>query len=180
MDSTTNAYDCADGYGRIKVSGDYKAYVEDTTSGSLKRYVVLADEDGYLSAHRIYLAITTKTLRPTNNGIGFKAIFAADEVVTESVVYGVQLSGYADFSEVLTASFDSMEPGVLTATPNQKTVVIYDAITAEDVSRWEADIYGKDVTVNMKTMAADALNSGDETITAAVNEMLTNCGVSVN
>jgi len=86
-----------------------------------------------------------------------------------------------------------MEPGALTNTPNQKTVVIYDAITKEDTSRWDADlygrpfitigettVYGKEVTVNMKTMAANALGSGDATVIAAVNEMMTKCGVSAN
>ena len=193
IDSTTNDYDCSDGFGSVTVEGAYEAYVEDTSSGSLKRYVVIADEDGKLSAHRIYLAITSKTLRPFNNGVGFKAIFAGDQVVAENIVYGVQLSGYADFNQVLAASFDTMEPGALTNTPNQKTVVIYDAITEEDTSRWDADlygrpfitigettVYGKEVTVNMKTMAANALGSGDATVIAAVNEMMTKCGVSAN
>ena len=193
VDTTTNDYDCSDGFGSVTVEGAYKAYVEDTTSGSLKRYVVIADEDGKLSAHRIYLAITSKTLRPANAGVGFRAIFAGDEVVAENIVYGVQLSGYADFNQVLAASFNAMEPGALTSTPNQKTVVIYDAITAEDTSRWNADlygrpfitigettVYGKEVTVNMKTMAANALANGDATVIAAVNEMLAKCGVSAN
>jgi len=146
-----------------------------------------------VSAHRIYLAITAKTLRPTNGGVGFKAIFAGDQVITESVVYGVELSGYSDFSEVMSASFDTMEPGALTSTPNQKTVVIYDAITAENTSRWDADLYGRpfitvagqtvygsDVTVNMKALATKALASGDQTVIDAVNAMMTECGVSVN
>ena len=193
VDTTTDDYDCSDGFGSVTVEGAYKAYAQDSTSGSLKRYVVIADEDGKLSAHRVYLAITAKTLRPTNAGVGFKAIFAGDEIVAENIVYGVQLSGYSDYSQVLAASFDTMEPGALTNTPNQKTVVIYDAITAENTSRWDADlygrpfitigettVYGKNVTVNMKTMAANALVNGDATVVAAVNEMLTKCGVSVN
>ena len=40
--------------------------------------------------------------------------------------------------------------------------------------------YGKTVDVNMKDMAAAALASGDATIIAAVNEMMTKCGVSAN
>lgn len=193
VDTTTDDYDCSEGFGEIVVEGKYNAYVEDTSSGSLKRYVVIADEEGKLSAHRIYLAITSKTLRPSNAGVGFKAIFAGDEVVAENVVYGIQLSGYADFSQVLAASFDTMEAGAMTNTPNQKTVVIYNAIDKDNTSRWDADmygrpfitigdttVYGKDVTVNMKSMAANALASGDATVVAAVNEMMTNCGVSAN
>jgi hypothetical protein len=208
-DSTTDDYDCSDGYGVInnvtlaeavaatesaaaKEAGKLNMFVE-INNPKLKRYVIIANEDGTVSAHRIYLAINAKTLRPFNNGVGFKAIFAADEVVASQVTYGVELSGMSDFSQVWKASFDEMEAGALTKTPNQKTVVIYDAINVENQSRWDADLYGrpfmtingqtyygKTVTVNMKDMAAEALANGDAAVIAAVNEMMTKCGVSAN
>lgn len=196
IDSATDDYDCYNdnGYGLVSnITGSYKLYVEDITSGSLKRYVAI-DEGNGISVHRVYLAITHKTLRPGNSGVGFKAIFAGDQVVTKSgVTYGLELSGYSDFSESWKAVFGTMESGKANGTPNQKTVVLTDAITADNTSRWDADLYGRpfitvgdttvygaEATVNMKAMAANAVKSDDATIVAAVQAMMTACGVSVN
>ena len=192
IDSQTNDYDVADGvYGKITtIEGDYNAFAQ--VNG--KRYAVIADENGKLSAHRVYLAISTKTLRPERDGVGFKAIFAGDEVVTNSgIVYGIELSGYADFNQVMKAGFDTMEAGAATSTPNQKNVIITNAISAENVSRWDADLYGRPfmtingethygatVTVNMKTMATNAMNGNDEEIKTLVQAMMDRCGVSIN
>ena len=194
VDTTTDDYDCADGYGETVVEGKVKAYAEDKTSGSLKRYVVLTDEEGKTSAHRVYLAINYKTLRPENNGVGFKAIFAGDQMVAESgILFGIELSGYADFSKVMKAGFNDLQAGAATSTPNQKNVIITQAISAENNSRWDADlygrpfitigdttVYGKDVTVNMKALAINALASGNADLVTAVQTMMNNCGVSVN
>ena len=194
LDSTTNDYNCDDGYGKINVVGGYESYLEDTSSGSLKRYVVLKEVDGTLSAHRVYLSINYKTLRPANMGVGFKAIFAGDRAVAESgILYGIELSGYQDFNQLLAASFDQLTPGATTGTPNQKTVVITNAISKDDTSCWDDDlygrpfmkigdqtIYGQTVTVNMKTMAESALASGDATVVSAVTDMMAACGLSAS
>ena len=135
-----------------------------------------------------------KTLRPANCGVGFKAIFAGDQAVVDSgITYGIQLSGFEDFSQVWTAGFDQLTAGAATSTPNQKTVVIKEAISKDNHSRWDADLYGspfitvngqtyygKTVTVNMKDMAASALTSGDQNIVDAVNAMMKQCEVSVS
>ena len=203
IDTTTNDYDCSEGYGTVTVEGAYEAIVDDTSSGSLKRYAVIADENGKLSAHRFYLSITHLALRPTNAGVGFKAIFAGDEVVAKQVTYGIQLSGYEKFDDenaetakdYLTASFTDMNAGLLPGqnNPNEKLVVLYDCVNKNNDSRWDADlfgrpfitigestVYGTTVSVNMKTMATEALASGNQDIIAAVEEMLTRCGVSVD
>ena len=204
IDSATNSY-TNENVAEIKVIGDVKGYAEVGSGNSVKRYVTIASEADAttgaktVTAHRVYLAINSKTLRPFNNGVGFKAIFAADEVVASQVTYGVELSGYETFKDadgnaaIWKASFDEMEPGAQTNIPNQKTIVIYDAISAADTSRWNANMYGrpfitingetyygKTVDVNMKAMAAEALASGDAAVIAAVNEMMTKCGVSAN
>ena len=194
IDSTTNDYDCTGGYGTIAVVGQYDAYYEDSTSGSLKRYVVIPELGGTVSAHRVYMAINYKTLRPANCGVGFKAIFAGDQAVADSgITYGIQLSGFEDFSQVWTAGFDQLTAGAATSTPNQKTVVIKEAISKDNHSRWDTDLYGrpfitvngqthygKTVTVNMKDMAASALTSGDQNIANAVNAMMKQCEVSAS
>lgn len=194
VDTTTDDYDCADGYGETVVEGNVKAYAEDKTSGSLKRYVVLTDEEGKTSAHRVYLAINYKTLRPANNGVGFKAIFAGDQVVAESgIVYGIELSGYDDFNQVMKAGFNDLQAGAATSTPNQKNVIITQAISAQDTSRYEDDlygrpfitigdttVYGKTVTVNMKEMAENALKSDDAELAAAVLAMIDSCFNNAN
>ena len=191
IDTAANGYEASGA--TVKVNGTVKPFAEAGSGNTIKRYAVITNEDGTVSAHRIYLAINSKTLRPFNNGVGFKAIFAADEVVASQVTYGVELSGMSDFSQVWKASFDEMEAGAVNSTPNQKTIVIYDAISAADTSRWDADLYGrpfitingntyygKTVDVNMKDMAAEALASGDAAIIEAVNAMMTKCNVSAN
>lgn len=193
IDSKTNDYDVSDeDYGKVSaIEGAYNAFAE--VGG--KRYAVIADEAGALSAHRVYLAINYKTLRPASNGVGFKAIFAGDQVVAESgIIYGIELSGYEEFVDasgnlaVMTAGFDKMEAGATTSTPNQKNVIITQAISAQDTSRYEDDlygrpfitigdntVYGRTVTVNMKEMAENALKSGDAELAAAVLAMIDSC-----
>ncbi len=81
MDSTTDDYDCSDGYGTIAVfEGQYEAQHKTDITGAIRRYVAI-EEDGILSFHRIYSAVTHMTLRSANAGFGYKAAFYGDEMI---------------------------------------------------------------------------------------------------
>jgi len=104
VDSTTNDYDCSDGYGSIaEVSGNVALHHKTAATGALGsvlRYLTYTDpETGAVSFHRIYLGITRVTLRPGKSGVGYKAIFGGDEIVksmlseTAAFGYTLQLEG---------------------------------------------------------------------------------------
>ncbi|MBE6981515.1 MAG: hypothetical protein E7437_04235 [Ruminococcaceae bacterium] len=86
VDSTTNDYDCSDGYGTIagvvgNVALQHKSE-KDGALGRILRYLTYTDpETGAVSFHRIYLGITKVTIRPGKSGVGYKAIFGGDEIV---------------------------------------------------------------------------------------------------
>ncbi len=86
VDSTTDDYDCSDGYGTIAmVSGDgdvafqYKA----TVNGKVRRYVTYNEGNNAVSFHRIYVGVTSISLRPGASGMGYKATVAGDDKVIE-------------------------------------------------------------------------------------------------
>lgn len=100
VDSTTNDYDCTDGYGTIaKVIGNVALHHKTEKNGALGRilrYLTYTDpETEAVSFHRIYLGITKVTLRPGKSGVGYKAIFGGDEVVksmlSQTTAYGYTL-----------------------------------------------------------------------------------------
>ena len=191
IDSETNDYDVADGvYGKVVIDGDFDAYYEDNTSG-LKRYVVVTDEDGVSSAHRVYLGINKKVLRTANAGIGFKAIFAGDQVVEEYITgYGIKVwktedpdgAKYADFMHY------EFENGTGNGAPNQVTAVIKNVLqkdNAENQARFETAftgapvitigegdaaivIEGKQVTTSMNAIAKG--NASNEAVLQLLSE----------
>ena len=95
MDSTTDDYDCSDGYGTISgtVNGTIATNVKTTVEqcGSVKRYLTVTD-NGVTSFHRFYMGVTHMNLRPGVTGVGYKALFCGDSVVQQQVVsYGFNL-----------------------------------------------------------------------------------------
>ena len=140
IDSSTDDYDCSDGYGKIvQLEGNYEPYFQNTDT---KRYIAIGEEDGSVSFHRFYMAINHKLLRPENNGVGFKAIFAGDEVIKNNLdSFGIQVCVGDDFTVnpvIRTGAFTDFtagrekEAGELTDTPNQRTVVLKNILKAED------------------------------------------------
>ena len=99
MDSTTDDYDCTDGYGMIRnLIGSYADNHKTNATGAIRRYLTV-EEDGIYSFHRIYLGLAYATIRPDGKGVGYKAVFAADTVAqgrlhtTEAFGYTLQLEG---------------------------------------------------------------------------------------
>ena len=115
MDSTTDGYDssrigyfsCTDESGAAVIPQSF-AY----TDG--RRYAAIKSNEGY-SFHRFYLGITHATVKPATEGVGYKAVFAADEMLREkidAVGFVLQLPG----NEPVTVSktdFVSLEPVTL-------------------------------------------------------------------
>lgn len=166
IDSATNDFDIADGvYGQVTVAGTVEPYYKDGSN----HYVVI-DENGVSSAHRVYVSIVSRLLRPITYGAGFKAIYAGDQMVADMAAFGINLTGQTgDGRQWAVVPFSGMEPGLPeTGNPNEKLV----AVTNLAPDHWEDTLYGQAyVTVGnqtvtsterslvMKTMAASALNA---------------------
>lgn len=85
MDSTTNDYDCSDGYGIIEsFDGSYELVCKAQVDNATRRYVAVEEPEG-LSFHRIYVGVTHMTLRVSSQGFGYKAAFYGDELVKKYV-----------------------------------------------------------------------------------------------
>ena len=103
MDSTTDGYTCDEmGYfscvdaegNAIVPESHFKGSTE--TIGSVKRYMTVHTENGY-TFHRFYLGVTHASIKPGASGVGYKAVFAGDEMVQTTIEsYGcsLQLDGF--------------------------------------------------------------------------------------
>ena len=171
------------------------ATLNETTSatGATRRYVAIQTDAG-TSAHRIYVAANKRILRPVSNGLGFGAIYAADEVAAKAITgFGVQLTGNDNFDEFAIGEVAGSEfvAGAATSTPNQKYVIVTNVITAQDnSSRLNKQlnarpyiicnnelIVGSATNAVMQTMIENALASGNDVVVASVEAMLTECGL---
>ena len=100
MDSTTDDYNCSDGYGEIYMfAGDYESVTHVGSGDTAKRYLALENQGG-LSFHRVYVGVTHSSLKPGSHAVGYKAVFAADWMVvaqlheTQAFGYELQLDEY--------------------------------------------------------------------------------------
>lgn len=161
IDDKANDYDSSDA-GKITVAeGAYEPYVEDTSSGSLKRYAVISNGDGTVTAHRIYVSINTAVLRTTNGGIGYKMIFAGDETVQAKIAageftYGVKFSVGENEPVTHTFAGNEFKAGIKnTSTPNQRLAVIENIVeqgNEANATRAQIEITGQPfITVGDKT-----------------------------
>lgn len=97
MDTKTNDYECASGYGTLKLSAESKGIVAETvrsvsSSGNVYRYLTVV-EDGAYSFHRFYVGVTKLTLRTGDKGFGYKVCFVGDEKVQANMDgFGIRMS----------------------------------------------------------------------------------------
>lgn len=101
MDTTTDGYDCSNGYGKIaEVSGNYSQYHRIQMANNGQWYVAAKGIDGSISYHRFYVGITHMALRPGMGGAGYTMTLAGDEVVkslmSEEKAYGYTVSVEVD------------------------------------------------------------------------------------
>lgn len=87
IDSTTNSYSCEQVgfFNCVDTTG--KEIVPITAfkcAFTGKQYMAIKTANGY-SFHRFYLGITHQTLRPSTDGVGYKAIFCGDEMVAANL-----------------------------------------------------------------------------------------------
>lgn len=95
MDSSTDDYNCADGYGKItNISGNVSVHHKSNVTGMVKRYLTIREENA-VSFHRIFLGVVYMSLQPSSDGMGYKAIYAGDQMVVaqldEEKAYGFKL-----------------------------------------------------------------------------------------
>ncbi len=85
MDSTTDDYNCDDGYGKIgTITGTYAKQYKSDITGSIMRYMAVEETDG-VSFHRFYMGITKLSLKPAVTGFGYKAEFYGDAAVQTQI-----------------------------------------------------------------------------------------------
>lgn len=85
MDSTTDDYNCVDGYGVIaNIIGAYAPYHKTDITGIVKRYMAV-NEKNAISFHRFFLGVVYISVQPSATGLGFKAVYAGDQAVVEQL-----------------------------------------------------------------------------------------------
>lgn len=92
MDSATDEYSSAAiGYFSCTDENGEALIPEPIVQRDQKRYATLETEEGY-SFHRFYLGITHTTVKPSTEGVGYKAVFAADDMLAAEIdSYGFTL-----------------------------------------------------------------------------------------
>ena len=87
MDSATDGYS-TENMGRITgtVSCQLQPNFKSDLTGSVRRYMVIADQEG-VTFHRFYLGVTHINLKPGVTGVGYKAVFAGDDMVKAQIEY---------------------------------------------------------------------------------------------
>lgn len=100
LDSATDSYSDANmGHLTAQLTGGApEVHFKDDGArlGKILRYVAVPGDTGY-TFHRLYLSITHLTLKPAAEGVGYKAVFAADDTLTaymDSYGYTLQLNGF--------------------------------------------------------------------------------------
>ena len=155
MDSTTDDYDCANGYGKIlNLTGTYAPHHKTEITGSIRRYLAV-EENGAVSFHRFYVGLTYASMRPSDKGVGYKAVFAGDSLVKSKL--------HADGAFGYTLRLDGHTPvsvwkGVSEFVP-LKTVTLL-------LSNFDAEHYGE---TNLHATAKIKLTDGTEIAAATYN-----------
>ena len=80
MDSSSDDYTLPSGRIEGTVSCNLPRHFKTDITGQPMRYLTVADETGY-TFHRFYLALTHISLRPADNGVGYKAVFCGSDAV---------------------------------------------------------------------------------------------------
>lgn len=99
MDNSGDTYVTPAGRIEGTVSCQIADHIKTSVTGAVRRYAAIADETGY-TFHRYYMGITHMSLKPGVSGVGYKAVFHADEQVQAllaeegSFGYILQLDGY--------------------------------------------------------------------------------------
>ena len=101
MDTTTDGYTCDQmGYFNC-LNLDDEAVVPELlvstgVTGAARRYLAIETENGY-TFHRFYLGVTHISVKPSARGVGYKAVFAGDDMVkaqVDSFGYTLQVDGF--------------------------------------------------------------------------------------
>ena len=172
VDSTTDDYDCSNGYGTIsEYSGTVAPAYRATVNGKVRRYVTY-DEDGVLSFHRLYIGITSVSLRPGASGMGYKATVAGDEKVIEmmdnnAISMTMWIAGNKDNAQTVYMTKDKVASNMMTVTAR---------VQGMDVAQHSQTVLCAAVSVNLngKTItsgeASYTLRQAVEAVAAAVKD----------
>jgi len=101
MDSTTDGYNGGNAGYFSCTSADGAAVIPQThfksdITGSVKRYMAIKTDAGY-TFHRFYIGVTHASVKPSAQGVGYKAVFAGDDAVMAQIAtfgFKVQLDGF--------------------------------------------------------------------------------------
>ena len=179
IDDKAKDYNSSDA-GKILIEGDYEVFVEDGSSGSTRRYAIIENDDGTVTAHRIYVAINAAVLRTVSRGVGYKMIFAGDQAVQAKIAAGDFIYG-AEFTvegyETQTRTFDGKEftPGISQAnsTHNQRLVAVENIVNAELSADENNNRAGLDITARPFIRIEDGDASYGAEVTFSMSELIT-------
>ncbi len=105
MDSTTDGYSCED-MGVFKCVDENGEVIVPVTQfkaavNGNKRYLAIEGDNNSYTFHRFYMGLTHATVKPGVKGVGYKAVFAGDDMVkacVNSFGYNLQLGENAPVS----------------------------------------------------------------------------------
>ena len=185
-ESTLNAFDTAnDTYdatacGTITNNGTAQI-TQDLQAPNGNRYLAITDENG-ISMHRVALGLTTVTLRSSQAGLYYKAIYYCDDALTQKVQsYGVVLSvNNMPGNDFISGDTDDINRYTVTETPFRSGITatsgaVYDIMKVErepatNEAYGKVDIYANPYilfNLNEETVCVgDTENAGKSTADA--------------
>ena len=177
FDTTTDDYtDTKVGYLTATVTGGTpeRQFKSDASRlGSIKRYLAVSDGNGY-SFHRYYMAITHATIRPSTEGVGYKALFMGSDTVKAQVKgygYSLQLGTH---NPVTASSANFVSGKILTLRVDNYDIENYGetALSANAfIDFGDMIVLSSSVTYSMKDMV-EAINETFTALDAAQQQAL--------
>lgn len=180
FDSANDTYDHT-ACGMVTV-GEGVTVSQDFTAPNGNRYIALTDGDK-TTMHRLDMKITTVSLRVSSASLYFKAYYACDKRLEQSVTaYGVAVSLYdvpgADFKKVATDQYtectDKFVSGTALSSGTVVNILKEDFSGAENIKRSRMQIYANAyIDLGDGPIMADTANTGKLTgVSASLQRVL--------
>ena len=138
--------------------------VQTSVTGKARRYLAIYDAMTGYSFHRFYLGITHATVKPGTKGVGYKAVFAGDDMVKAQISsfgYTLQLEG----NDAVTQS-------------KAGTEMVSESVVTLRVDNYDAEKYGTTnlsasvfMVIGNQTITADAVTMNLKTMVEAINDL---------
>ena len=146
MDTETNDYDCENGVGYGKIVNILDgAEVQLTSYLGGRRYVAITVEGEGTSFHRFYAAITTLSLHPADDGIGYVMEVRGDQMaiayMDEEEAFGLTVTLNDGNQDLGSTSRYGVRTDVTNTSFTQKQVLVYGVLKSGTTAE-EKNTYG--------------------------------------